>query len=596
MIFPTLRRPQRLKFCCDCWLNLVRCHLMSKFYLQLRILLGAFIFIVLISQASAQDTRSNFPLPTKTRLLGGLGVCLGGIDDIWTDICAKIPGPGLKETDARILEFGNRYRPMIQLLKSAGFRWVRTDIHWTNLQNQRGWSFQPWRFVRLAQVIRSEGLRPIFILRAARMPVDPVNDAGRELINTDSERDEFANVFLAYLLAAMKKTPLYPVDTTPAPPAGFPVTWTMPTSVANAAVPTGIVWEFWNEPDDYKRWFNYDYSLPGRGGDAQKNDDVLALLKRTTDFLWNKSNTLVTHPTDTDPWIIAPAYADTQHYTSAINFLNRAIDGNSTPDSSYSILMNCDGISVHPYNCVDWGASLPTLLPPEQQFPYGQSPNNLTMLQSKIASGRSALNLVREVPIVSSESGYLSKFDPGLPLNEALAASYSIRQYFYHLYCGVPFSVYYCAFYPGNWTWSDTAPPVPSLQTADYHQYFGISVPNMAVTDPYFHPESYVLNGIGKAFQKLAEVFPSSENWQYSAAGSFTTSNSFLLKFTYASKVAYVGWRINATATSKTLTSALTFRKFYLDGRATPEGSPVTPVSGQVTFALEEVPIVFIQQ
>ena len=180
--------------------------------------------------------------------------------------------------------------PEIEQLASSGFRFVRLDILWSQVERQKGqYDFSGYQ--RLIGALSARGIRSLGILAYSNPLYDntPAPAGTFEGIHTGEAREAFAH-FAAEAAATFKGQ--------------------------------GIVWELWNEPD-YPRFWQ----------PKPNPDEYMALTKGTVNAM---------RLADPNAFLVAPALTGLEpKYQEAWDFLERCF--------ALGLLAQVDAISVHPY-------------------------------------------------------------------------------------------------------------------------------------------------------------------------------------------------------------------------------------------------------
>lgn len=132
------------------------------------------------------------------------------------DYRSRFPLPGLTFGDGWGVNLGPEALTAVDLsrLREAGFKWVRRDLAWQNVEHTKGkydWSY----YDRMMEMLRPAGIRPVFIL-----------DYGNDHYQTGAPRiPEARAAFVKFATAAVLRY------------RG-----------------RGVVWEMWNEPNHPQFW------------------------------------------------------------------------------------------------------------------------------------------------------------------------------------------------------------------------------------------------------------------------------------------------------------------------------------------------------
>lgn len=178
----------------------------------------------------------------------------------------------------------------IASLASVGFRFVRIDLLWSLVEQQKGhYDFSSYQ--RIMSVLVAHTIRPIFILDYNNPLYD--NTSSPALTEVGPRTDEARQAFGRFAAATVATFKDY-----------------------------GVLWEIWNEPDNPRFWY------------PQPNpDSYMALTKIATTAM---------RSVDASATIVAPALVGLEpKYQDAWKFLERCFQ--------LGLLNIVDALSVHPY-------------------------------------------------------------------------------------------------------------------------------------------------------------------------------------------------------------------------------------------------------
>ncbi len=291
----------------------------------------------------------------------------------------SLPQPGTLDGMGVNIHFTDPQPGELEMMKSAGFRWVRTDLTWVATERKRGvYDFS--KHDRLIAALGKAGLRAYFIL-----------DYGNPLYAEPGDKHPFTSR------------------------AGTPEFRAAFAKWAVAAVShfqgKGIVWELWNEPNNPNFW-----------KPAPNVADYIALVKATASAL-EAAGLRAKSRTAKSPGecLVGPAASKID-----LPFLDACF--------SAGLLEVFDGISVHPYRqgapetaAADY-RELRQLIRrhcPANALPLG------TAEHTKVA---------RRIPILSGEWGYSTVW---MNHSEELQGKYLPRMFLTNVANDIPLSIWY---------------------------------------------------------------------------------------------------------------------------------------------------------
>jgi hypothetical protein len=181
-------------------------------------------------------------------------------------------------------------RAQIAQLAEAGFRFVRLDLLWDQVERRRGhYDFSTYEL--LLDALRTAGVRPLCLLAYGNALYEPTSSPPSTVagLHTDAARQAFAR-FAAAAVAHFKGR--------------------------------GIIWELWNEPDNPQFW-----------EPAASPDEYMALAMLAVPAM---------RRSDPSATVALPAQIGLEpRYQAAWDFLSRCL--------ALGLLDLADAISVHPY-------------------------------------------------------------------------------------------------------------------------------------------------------------------------------------------------------------------------------------------------------